>query len=208
MYWGIGEPAPKELLNIFDKVHQKLVVDLPHRPFRAHYVVGGGVQDVYGGIVVHDEGVVTCRPQIVRTIYQGGALVPKDELNTFKYWLTVGFPGYLTTLPSKEVFVFFLLVDHTWWYWCIFWMVEYEVAWGGFCNNPTLNEVVHKFGQQFCHPTYVWVGAQFQRIYRTKSLEWSSPFDWAHEGSTILVLHVWWRHSNTAIWAIVHNARF
>ena len=44
---------------------------------------------------------------------------------------------------------------HIWWYECIFWIVEHEVAWG-FSNNLTLDEVVHRFGQHSSHLTYDW----------------------------------------------------
>ena len=70
LYWiaiyvlGDKEPAPKELLKLSDKVPQKSVMDLPHRPLRAHYVVGGGVQDVHGRVVVHHEKFVTCRRKL------------------------------------------------------------------------------------------------------------------------------------------------
>ena len=73
---GDMEPACDKLLRVSCKVHQKSVMDLPHHPCRAHYVVGGGVQDVLGGVVIQHEGVVSGWPQIIRTPYHGGALVP------------------------------------------------------------------------------------------------------------------------------------
>ena len=50
---------------------------------------------------------------------------------------------------------------HAWWYWCIFWVVEHEVAWRGFPNNPTLDEVVHGLGQRLYHPICDYAGAWF-----------------------------------------------
>ena len=88
-------------MDVSPKVNQKQVLYLPNRPHGAHYVVGGEVQDVLEGVVVHHEGVVTDRPQIIRTPYHGGALVQKYGFNTFKYWLTVDFLDFLTTLPSR-----------------------------------------------------------------------------------------------------------
>lgn len=49
-------------------------MDLPNHPRRAHYVVGGGIQVVFGKVVVLHEGVVTSRLQIVGTHHHGEAL--------------------------------------------------------------------------------------------------------------------------------------
>jgi hypothetical protein len=74
---GDGEPAPYEPLTISFKVNHKLVLHLPDRPCGVDYVVGGGVHDVLGGIVIHHGGVVTGGPYIVGAPYHGGVLVPK-----------------------------------------------------------------------------------------------------------------------------------
>lgn len=73
---GDGEPARYECMKISPKVNQKPVLDLPNRSRGADYVVGSGVQDVLGGVVVHHDGVVMGGSQIVGTPYHGGALVP------------------------------------------------------------------------------------------------------------------------------------
>lgn len=53
-------------------------MDLLNCPYEALYVVGSGVQDVFGGIIVHRKGVVTGGPQIMNTSYHGGVSVPED----------------------------------------------------------------------------------------------------------------------------------
>ena len=93
------------------------------------------------------------------------------------------------------------------WYWCIFWAIEHKVARGGFSNNPTIDEIIYEFGKHSCHPPYDWGGAWFQGIYRTVYLKWSSPIDQAYKGTTIPVLHAWWRCPSHAIQVIVHNTR-
>jgi hypothetical protein len=69
------EPTPYNCMKASPKVDQKLALDSPNRLRGAYYVVGGGVQDVLGGAVVHHEGVVTGGPKIVGIPYHGGALV-------------------------------------------------------------------------------------------------------------------------------------
>ena len=104
----------------------------------------------------------------------------------------------------EKVFVSFSWGPHTQWFWCIFWAVENEVAWGGFPNNPTIDEVVHEIGQRSRRPIYDWGGAKLQSIIKTYF--WSGvPSNWTHKGSRILVLHVWWWYFDHAIHAIVHN---
>ena len=107
---------------------------------------------------------------------------------------------------SRRFLYFPIDGPHARWYWCIVGVVEHEIAWG-FPNNPTIDEIVHEFGQRSHDPKYDWGGARFQSIYRIISSEWSSPIDLAHEGSTILVLHVWWQYSSHAIQIVVHDTR-
>lgn len=69
-------------------------------------------------------------------------------------------------------------------------VVEHEVAWGGYSNNPIIDAVVHGFGRQSHHRIYDWGGAALQNIYRTIALEWSSKSHWTPEVSTILITYM------------------
>lgn len=97
-YWGW-----RVIVIISNNDHKKLVLDLLGRPHGAHYLVGGGVQDALKGVVVHHEGIVMDKPQIVWTPYQGGHWSHTMRFNTFKYRLTTGVPWFQTTLPSGVI---------------------------------------------------------------------------------------------------------
>lgn len=62
---GEREVAPYKCLTVFTKTHQNLIVALTNHSLWAYYGSGGGVQDVFGGVVIHHEGIVTNKRQIV-----------------------------------------------------------------------------------------------------------------------------------------------
>ena len=71
---------------------KKLVYDLPDRARGANYVVGGGIQDVPRGAIVHHEGVVTGGPQIIGTPYHGGVWVLECGFQHLRVLLDGGVP--------------------------------------------------------------------------------------------------------------------
>jgi hypothetical protein len=83
---------------------------LTNRSRGAHYIVGGGVEDVLGGVVVHHEGVV-----------MGGATNHRDTLS----WWGIG-PKIRGSTPSSgrvDGSVFFLRKKR-----CIHWLVDHPLA--------------------------------------------------------------------------------
>ena len=76
---------------------------------------------------------------------------------------------WLQKVCSKRCFYHFFCGPHRQWYWCIFWVVEHEVAWRGFPKHSWWSCIVHGFGQYFHQPTYDEGGAKPQSIYRTIS---------------------------------------
>ena len=85
------------------KVDPKPVLDLPDPSCGAYYVVGGGVQDVLGGVVMHDEGVVMGEMQIIGTSYYGEVLVVEYGLQHLQnYWSIAKLFNFLTTLLSRS----------------------------------------------------------------------------------------------------------
>lgn len=82
-------------------------MDLPDHPHGAHYVVEGGVQNAFGGIVAHHEGVVSGRPHVIWTLDYGRALVQESRLQHFEVLVGSGVPWFFTNLPSRVVKVFY-----------------------------------------------------------------------------------------------------
>ena len=85
--------------------------------------------------------------------------------------------------------------------------MKHEGARGGFSNNPTINEVVHEFGECSRHLSYDRGSARLQGIYKTVNSKWSSMIDRAYEGTTIPVLHVRRWCPCYAIQVVVHDTR-
>ena len=76
-------------------------MDLADGPRGANYVVGVGVQDVFGGGVVDHEGVGTGGTQVVRAPYHGGALVPEYGFQHLQKLVDLGFPLLLDDSPLR-----------------------------------------------------------------------------------------------------------
>ena len=70
-------------------------------PHRAHYVVGDEVQNVLGGVVVHHEGVLTTRPQIIGTPYHGRVLVLEYGFQHLQVLVASGVLGLLNISPIQ-----------------------------------------------------------------------------------------------------------